>query len=281
MLQFSYYSPPSAATPTSIPVTLTRRTELEPLINARYPIADGKSHWEVWWLPAGDRFPIPQAPFQLGPKVGGHPNTFRLRFRIDYGAGAGAAACAGCRLEAVGYTGYTYVKLFNQPIYVETSPLPHNSPPFSFTPLLCREIAAVNVVTPSQRITFTQWLENFVPATRPFTISASSSAGWDYTYYYRVGTSGALMPAPGQPFTVTAPAAASAYSPGCLGIVAVYTTPLNMPLALGETLAITATSRLTPTLSETTYAWAFGPEYSLGGGATTLYLPIIISNYGQ
>jgi hypothetical protein len=278
-LVFTYYSPPDSATPTSVAISVTRRVDLEQAVNQRYPITDGKAHWEVWWLPQGASLPIPAQAFRLGPKSPSHPHTFELRFRLDFGD-ASAAACAGCRLQVLLFTGYSFVDVYDQPLYIEVLPVPPSSPPFGWG-VLCGAATAGQNAVPGGHVVMTQWLQNYVNASRSFTITASSSEGWTYRYFYRNGPSGSLIAVPGLPFTVTAGPAANFYTPGCVGIMATYSTPPTMTTDVCETWTITATSRISPSLQVATHSWALGEHCPLNTGAHLVYLPIVLFDYDQ
>src|SRR5262249_8324341 len=42
---------------------LARRSAYEPKVNADFPMLDGQSHWETWWLSKDQSFPAPSGAF--------------------------------------------------------------------------------------------------------------------------------------------------------------------------------------------------------------------------
>jgi hypothetical protein len=232
----------------------------------------------VWWLPKGNTFPVPAAPFTLGKKNIAHQDTLRLRFRINFGQGVNAVACAGCPLQIVFYDGRRFATMYEQPIHFAdtTGPLPGN-PRVTFGPH-CTPISFAQIISPTVAYTHTLALENWDTASRTYTITASSTQAWPYRYYTAAGTAGPLVPVQGPPFTVTL-AAASTYTPGCYRLMAVYTPTQAMPSTVSEAWVVTATSRLSPTIQAVGRSFALGPDIDQTiGGAFTLYLPIILSN---
>ncbi|MCD6289009.1 MAG: hypothetical protein J7M34_00795 [Anaerolineae bacterium] len=273
---FTYYSPPNAPTATTVPVTVTRVMTYESIVNERYPIDDGRSHWEVWWI-EGNRFPIPDDTFQLKDEW---PKAIEVAFRIDFGAGANALDCAGCPVEVLLYNGYTFIGPFQIPLVIETEPPPPGNPLVVFDQG-CTGMTAESLqyITPTVPFSHTHWLANFDTETRTFTITASSSQGWDYTYYY--GLAGQpLQLAPGLPFTVTVePGQPGGWPPApCVNITAVYTPTITISDTLRETLRLTATSVISPDVWADTVSFALAPGYQLneGGGRSGLYLPLVI-----
>jgi hypothetical protein len=120
------------------------------------------------------------------------------------------------------------------------------------------------------------WLESYDTVTRTFTIAASSSENWGYTYYYRESDQAAPVPVAGAPFTVTVgPKPAHGWpDAGCMGLMAVHTPTIAVTDRMRETFTITATSTISPEVQATTYSFAFAPSYQLNEGFR-VYLPVV------
>lgn len=265
---FTYYSPPNASTATSVNVPLSRRDEYLAIVNARFPISDGRSHWEVWWLPKGQRFPIPAAPFQL--KAGIWPTAFRVRFALDFGVGA-SGICAGCPIEYAFWNGYAFVGPYRQTLRLTDPPYPAGSPLADFG-THCGQPSFYQVVSPTVSFTHTFWLENYDAAPRTFTITADSALNWDYTYYYQLPSQSAPVKASGLPFAVTAPANVGR-NPSCVEIMVVGAPPVDASHLWPELLTVTATCASNLDLHPSTQSIAS----VFAGPATTLrrlYLPL-------
>jgi len=275
---FSYYAPPSAATPTEVDIPIVRRTEYEAAVNARYPISDGRSHWEVWWLPEGEKFPIPDEPFRLDDED--WPPPLQVQFRIDFVDGA-AEACSNCQAQVLLYNGYLFVGPYDIAMrYTEPG---YEGPLVSFGGHCGAErddlsTTVGKVIEPSRRFTYTVCLENWDTTARTFHITASSSQGWDYTFYTQTTDDQSVpVAAPGEPFNVTVGRPTTSWAPGMLAILAVYTPGAGMDMTLRETFDITATSVISPEVWAHTTAFAFGPEYELNeSGGAGAYLPLIV-----
>jgi hypothetical protein len=282
---FSYYSPPSSASLTTVAVDVTRRADLETLVNAQFPITDGKSHWEVWWLPEGETFPIPDQPFRLDAES--WPPPLAIRFRIDFGAGKDAEDCAGCPLGLVSYNGYLFTDPITYDIRFIDPSIPE--PPVAFgihcsfqdTPVFP---TIIQYITPSEAFTHEHCLENWDTVTRTFTIDTASSQGWDYTYYWQGTGFGAIpIPAGDPPFTVEVGPIPSGYEPGTLGLLAIYTPTITAEDALRETFLITATSTVSAEVTASSFSMALGPGYTLDEGEPPqppqkrIFLPVILN----
>ena len=267
-IEFTYYKPPDTATRTTIPVSITRKPAYETIVNQKYPISDGRSHWEVWWID-GDEFPVPDDTFRLKE---GWPQAVEVTFQIDFGSGANAFDCAGCPVDLLFYNGYTFIGPFRVPLIIESFPRRSGNPLVWFD-MHCDDASRVQYVTPTVRFTHTHWLRNYDLVTRTFTVTADSSQGWAYAYYY--GKAGqALVQAPGNPFLVT-------LGPGgwadCLAIAAVYTPTIAVSDTLRETLSLAATSVVSPEVQASTASVALAPGYQLNEGAgNSLYLPTVL-----
>jgi hypothetical protein len=281
-VQFSYYSPPTATTQTTVPVSVTRRADLESIVNAHYAIADGQSHWEVWWLPAGEKFPIPDQPFRL--QADEWPPPLALAFQIDFGGGANARDCAGCPIEALVYNGYVFVGPYPFALrYIDTT---IHEPLAAFGPHCGHHVDSLaptilQYITPTVPFTHVHCLENWDTVTRTFTINASSSQEWDYAYYWQGAEVGAtLNPAGDLPFTVDVGPLPNDWEPGCLGLLAVYTPTIAVTDTLRETFIVTATSVVSPTtVWAEAVSVALAPGYQLdesGGGGFEVYLPLVL-----
>ncbi len=279
-MTFSYYSPPSTTTLTTVAVSVIRRTDLEALVNTEYPIDDNQSHWEVWWLPQGEEFPIPNQPFRLD--ADSWPPPLALRFQIDFGSGSNALDCAGCPVEMLGYNGYTFIGPYSTDLRYGLLTIP--DPPVSFgvhcayadTP---SNPTAVQYIAPSVPFTHTYCLENWDSVARTFTIDTSSSQGWDYTYYYQSTEAGSVpVPVPDAPFTVTVGPPPDEFTPGLLGIIAVHTPNIAASDTMREALDITATSVINSSVAAQSASFALAPGYELdeGSGNAKIYLPLVV-----
>lgn len=275
-INFTYREPPDAADQTTVPVTVTQRSEYLAVVNARYPITDGKSHWEVWWLPAGKKFPIPNGPFKLEK---GWPPSLAIFFVLNFGTGVPAVNCAGCPVEVLLYNGYTYIGPFTYPLVIEENPPPAGNPLFAFGPR-CGELSTVQSITPTVPFTHTHWLESYDTVSRTFTITTSSSEGWGYTYYTKRPGQSPLMPVSGPPFTVTTGPRPNDWPfADCIGIMAVNTPTISIDDTVRETFAITATSVVSPEVKASSYSFALAPSYQLNEGAAQgwqLFLPVLM-----
>jgi hypothetical protein len=271
-VRFRYYSPPGSPTATTVPVTVTRVITYEAIVNAKYPIADGHSHWEVWWV-AGNRFPIPDQTFELR---GGGPGfeAIEVAFHID---SEDPLVYAGAPFEALLYNGYTFIGPFRASL---AFPWMQSGNPLAVFDQGCHEYATYSqYVTPTVSFTHTHWLGNYDTLTRTFTVTASSSQSWGYTYYYgRAGQP--LQQAPGLPFTVEVGRAFGG-GPGCLSISAVYTPTIAVSDRMRETFVVTATSVVSPTtVWAEAVSVALAPGYQLDeGGGFKVYLPLVLRNY--
>ncbi len=277
----SYYSPPETTTVTTVPITVTHRDEYLDKVNARFPISDDHSHWEVWWLPEGETFPIPEEPFRV--QAGDWPNTVQTHLFLDFGEGVDASNCAGCPLEGVLYNGYTFIGPFDTVLTFgdEGFGLPGN--PRAAFGAHCGHPSAAQMITPTVPFTHVHWLENYDTAERVFTITADSSQGWSYTYYYTAPAQSELLLATGLPFTVTAGPQSGYIHPGCVGIMAVHTPTISSDDKMRETFTLTATSTLSPEVRAYTHSFAFAPAYTLNEHGDDyhfyIYLPLVLRLY--
>jgi hypothetical protein len=276
---FSYYAPPTATELTTVAISVTRRAEYEAIVNQRYPITDGESHWEVWWLPDGQVFPIPDQPFRLD--TDSWPPPLALRFRADF-VDADALACAGCEAEVLAYNGYVFVGPF--PFLLRFTDLPDARDPLVLFGAHCAAEdppllpTLGQYITPTVPFTHTFCLENWDSVTRTFTITASSSQNWQYVHFYQDVAAGAPPVLVGNaPFTVTVDPPGPVF-PGILGLHAVYTPDSDMSDSLRETLRITATSVLSPEVQASAVSFALAPGYVLDetGAGYRIYLPLVL-----
>ncbi len=271
-IEFSYFMPPDAAARTTVPVAIKRMTAYETTVNQRYP-PDGHSHWEVWWID-DDKFPVPSDTFRLKK---GYPEAVEVMFRIDFGAGANALACAGCPVDLLFYNGYTFIGPFRTPLIIEWwTPPPSGNPHVAFD-TRCEDASRVQYISPTVPFSHTHWLGNFDLVARTFTVRADSSQGWAYRYYYgRAGQ--VLTQAPGNPFSLTLGPGTSDGWPDCMAIVAVFTPTITVSDTLRETLSLSATSVVSPEVQASTASVALAPGYQLderpGGNRT--YLPAVL-----
>lgn len=274
---FSYYAPPGASALTEVEVPLVRRAEYEARVNARYPISDGRSHWEVWWLPEGQAFPMPDQPFRL--KADAWPPPLRVRFRVDF-VDADAEACSYCQAQALLYNGYVFIGPYDIAVRYSN---PSDAGPLVTFGDFCDDMrddlssTMGQVIAPSKRFTHTLCLENWDKTARTFNITSSSSQGWGYTLYTQAAQAGSKpVAAPAGPFTVTV-GPPNSWAPGMMAILAVYTPGADMDTTLRDTFDITATSVISPNVWAHTSAFAFGEDYQLDeGGGEGVFLPLIV-----
>jgi hypothetical protein len=269
-VEFTYYMPPDAANRTTIVVTPTRVVTYETIVNQKYPITDGRSHWEVWWI-QGDRLPVPTGTFRL---KNSWPQALEVAFQIDFGAGASALACAGCPVELLVYNGYTFIGPYSAPLVIFGAPPPFLAFDSSW---VCGEASRLQYISPTVRFTHTHGLANYELFTRTYTITASSSQGWAYKYYYyaKPGEAGNL--APGIPFQVTIGPGRSWGTPECMRIEAVFTPTIAATSTVRETFMLSATSTVSPEVRADTVSMALAPGYQLNEeGEIGTYLPLIL-----
>jgi len=269
-VEFNYYSPPDVITRTTVPVTVTRVLTYEAIVNQKYPINDGKSHWEVWWV-EGNQFPIPANTFRLKDEW---PAPISVMFRVDVGSGGDARSLAGQPVEVLLYNGYTFIGPFRAPLVIDFPAAPNN-PPVVFDQACGYFATYLQYITPTVPFTHTHFLGNYETKARTYTITASSSQGWAYTCYY----GSPPQRAPGLPFTVPVGAGTGGF-PECIQISAVCTPTIPVTSTVRETFTITATSTVSPTTvwaSATSVALAPGYQLNEGGGFQ-LYLPLVLRN---
>ncbi len=270
---FTYFSPPGSLLPIAVPVTLTRHISLEQSINARFPITDGASHWEVWWLADGAQFPIPAAPFRLDAT---QSTPLSLQFKVDFGADA-ATTCHGCPYEYLFFDGATLHGPFAGTVAVDSivstpvarfgTECTHQEPSISTRP--------VALLTPGQPFTFTYCLENYDNNAHTFAITAHSQQAWGYTFYSQtVGVPAEPALVGSAPFQVLTPGKGQ-FWPGMLAIHAVFTPTFAVDASIMEALELRATSLVSPTM--TTAGVAFGASLSFTPSTPEemLYLPVI------
>ncbi|HFD40268.1 MAG TPA: hypothetical protein ENJ31_10555 [Anaerolineae bacterium] len=268
-VEFTYYSPPTSTTKTTVPVSVTRIVTYETTVNNLYPITDGKSHWEVWGL-EDKKLPIPTDTFRLKKDW---PSFIEVMFQIDF-ADAPATAAAGQPVEFLLYNGYNFIGPFQIPLIVEFSSDADN--PLAVFDQGCGEFGTyLQHITPTTPFSHSHWLANYDTVTRTFTITAHSSENWTYTYYY----GHPLQPAAGLPFTVTVgPGAPGWPQPPCVRIAAVHTPTIAISDTMRETFWLTATSTVSPEVQASIVSFALAPGYQLneGGGKFTIYLPLVL-----
>lgn len=281
-LTFNYYAPPSSASLTTVPISVTRRMEYEPIVNARFPITDGHSHWEVWWLPEGAELPIPDEPFRLDKDS--WPTPFALRFRLDF-VDAKALACAGCSVEVVFFNGYVFIGPYAFKMRFSYPSVPRE-PLVSFGVHCVIESEALaptfgHLITPNTPFTQIFCLENWDTAARTYTIEATSTRGWEYRWYYQSTARGSKPVAvKGIPFSLSVPKARDEF-PGMMALLAVYTPTIALDDKMRETLFVTATSTSDADVWASTVGLALPPGYdpSEGSPAYRLYLPLGLKRY--
>ena len=276
---FSYYSPPSTTTLTTMPVTVTRRTDYEAIVNDRFPIEDGQSHWEVWWLPQGAALPIPHQPLRLDHDS--IPRPLEISVQVDL-VDAHPHSLAGSDVGILFYNGYVFIGPYEFPVhYIGDSaplePLARFGTTCAYSPAgLFPSIGGA--ITPTVPFTHVHCLENWDEVTRTFTVTAHSSQGWSYTHSYQTTDAGSHpVSVGGSPFTVTVGPRMDAWQPGVVGLLAVHVPAIADDAALRETFEITATSVVSPDVTAHAVSFALGPGYRLDEGAAfTVYLPLVM-----
>lgn len=271
-VEFTYYMPPNSSTKTTVPIPVTRATQYEDEVNRRYPIEDGRSHWEVWRL-EGDHLPIPSDTFRL---KDGYPPPIELMFQVDF-VDAPATAAAGQPVELLLFNGYTFIGPFRIPLVI-MEPSSSNNPSVVFDQGCEEQSNYLQIITPSEPVTLYHWLANYDTAPRTFTVTASSSQDWDYTYYYGAKNQ-PLQRAAGLPFTVTVnPGKPGWPPPPCVKIAAVYTPNIPSNSAIRETLYLTATSITDPDVQADIASVLLGPNYQLNEQPPSypIHLPMIL-----
>jgi hypothetical protein len=269
-LDFSYYSPPATTTLTTVPIPLTRRDEYSATVNAKFPTGV-ESHWEAWWLPPGVTFPIPSAAFRLD-----EWKSLDATFRIDFGQGSHAVACAGCPLDYAIYNGYTFIGPFETQMRLHNAPT--GNPLVGFEPR-CGRNTIMQYISPTVPFSHVHWLANYDTMTRTFTIDTVSSQDWAYSYYTGPDKDH-LVPVPSPTFTVkVAPDPGHWPNAGCLGIVAVHTPAITYNDKVRETFSLTATSTISPEVRASSHSFALAPGYELneeGAAEFVVYLPLVV-----
>lgn len=304
VITLNYFSPPDAPTRTSVPITVTRWISQEAAVTARFG-TDGRSHWEVWRVPPGDRLPIPNTTFELRREW---PAPLAVEFAMDFGTGSNASDAFGLPAAYALYNGYNFIGPVETIIAGEEWPYTPNQPMVAFggrcglAGLTGPTVAPI--ISPTLPFSHVLCLENYDTVSRTYDITASSSQGWSYQYYYRTPTQlqtlpaggdvpggnasyqqsylapRQLQPVPGLPFSVTAGPATSDFPwAGLVNIIAVYTPTVGLDDTVRETLMVTATSVISPTVRATGTGLALGQNYRLDEtGGFRMYLPVILRN---
>ena len=275
---FRYFSPPTNPIATTVPVTLTRRPELEPALNARFPITDGRSHWEVWWLPDGAALPLPDGPFRL---VNEFPAPFSFEFQADFGEEA-VDSCSGCPFQYVVFDGATLLGPFDGAVVYGND----QGRPLALFGTHCThfppDAVMINSVllAPSQPYTFTFCLENYDTFTQTFAVDITSEQSWAYTFHTQAvvdfgGQAPPAVPVGSAPFQVQV-SGATEFDPGMLVIHAVGAPTFTVGASIRETLQVGAQSTLSPTMRADTAAVGFSMQFDpqLNAERKT-YLPTI------
>ncbi len=277
-VKFSYYSPPATTTKTTVPITVTRRTEYEPAVDARYPITDNQSHWEVWWIPEGTESPIPDEPFRLEGDEWPPPSA--VEYGIDL-VDADGLACAGCPLEYLFYNGYVFMGPFRTTIRFHGD-VPGN-PLVAFD--VCYGVSEPTImqgITPTVPFTHEHCLMNLDTTTRTYTLEWSSSENWNYAFYTQANEAGSVpVPLVGDQVTL------GPYDSGWdqrddeVRILAVLTPTITVSDTMRETFFITATSVVSDDVQAVAFSFALAPAYQLdeSEGGVKVYLPLVLRNY--
>jgi hypothetical protein len=264
---FVYYSPLNSAAPTFREITTVPRNEYLPTVNARFPVSDGHSHWEVWGLPAGGHLPVPTQSFYT--TAGSDP--LRLFFTMNMGAGVDANNCAGCDLEFQVYNGATFIGYKTKLNLAGAS-----GNPLAKFDLCGTANTSFIALVPGATVTHTHCLSNLDSIAHTFNLTATSSRNWNYTLYSQALTPGApLVPIVGNQITVSPGTTAQ----GML-IRAVASPPINSGDPGRETLFIQAISNSNSNAQDAVTSWVLGPAYTLNETPPNLFLPGIFLNLG-
>ena len=274
-VEFTYYSPPVTTTKTTISITVTRRDEYSATVNARYPITDGQSHWEVWWTPEGAEPPIPDEPFRFDGDVWPPPGA--VEYGIDLGVDG--RTCAGCPLEYLFYNGYVFIGPFRTTIkfWGEVS----GNPLATFDQ--CHEASKPTImqgITPTVPFTHEHCLMNLDALTHTYTLGWSSSENWNYTFYTQTNEVGSVpVPLMGNQVTL-GPGDWSAHEDE-VRILAVLTPTITVSDTMRETFFITATSVVSDDVQAVAFSFALAPAYQLdeSEGRFKIYLPLVLRDY--
>jgi hypothetical protein len=268
---FSYYAPPTSTVKTTVPITFTRRADLDVKVENKFP-SDQTAHWEVWWLPDEFEIPIPDKPFRLASDE--FPHTVNVRFGIDLGVPG--ESCAGCTLEYVYYNGSIWIGPYKTAISLYPPDLAGNPKLFFDECYGASQPTITTVYTPTVPITIEHCLMNLDDQQHTATFEISSSQNWDYTFYTQANTlTSEPVPWEGEPITLEPQDWGSVDDE--IRFFAVFTPTETIDLALQETYILTATSTITPSIQTTTYSMVFGRQYTLDlSGSKVIFLPMII-----
>lgn len=257
------------------PITITRRDEYLPAINAAFPIADNQSHWEVWWLPEGDTFPIPNEPFLLR----SNDLPLRINYTIDFGAGANGADCAGCLLEYQLFNGFNFVGALKFPMLIQLNAGLSEKPLAVFDHCVQATKTIFVPITPTLPYTHEHCLSNRDTVPRTFTLELSSSENRAYTVFTQTTQFGST-PVPLMGNQITVPP--DNFALEGIRILAVHTPTLTITDTSREVFVITATSTISPDVQTSATSLAFGPSYELNEAGSEaqnqIFLPAILKN---
>jgi uncharacterized repeat protein (TIGR01451 family) len=259
-VEFSYYSPPATTTMTTVSISVTRRAEYEPAVNARYPITDGQSHWEVWWIPEGYDPPIPDEPFRL--EGDEWPVPAAVEYIIDLGDADGRV-CNGRHIDYLVYNGYVFIGPFRTTITYPTE-VP-GGPLVEFDH--CYGVSKPTIaqgITPTVPFTHEHCLINLDEIEHTYTLEWTSSENWNYTFYTRANEDGSV-PAllVGNQINLEPYDFDISAHDDEVQILAVLTPPITTDDSMRETLFLTATSVISPDVQAIAYSFAFAPSYQL------------------
>jgi hypothetical protein len=245
------FTTPESPDEQTLDVAVVRRDEHLAAVNAAFPIADNRSHWEVWWLPLGESLPIPASEFTL-------ERTFlTISYVISYGDGQDGRNCGDCPIEFRLFNGFVFLGPYFAPL--TKNPKGNAIPAAIFDK--CGGTMA-EIVAPDGVLTIEHCLSNLDSVTRTFTIAHSSSLGLDYDFFVRSN-----LVLPGETFRplannrVDVPPSQS----GFIGIIvrAIHTPTVSFPADARETYHLTATSVLSPEVTASAISFGFGTEYEL------------------
>ncbi len=274
-VQFIYRTIPTGTQITEM-ITITRRNEYTPTVNEAMPIADGQSHWETWWLPDGNTFPLPTEAFEI--RRADLP--FQIRYTIDFGDGTHSRSCQGCVLEYYLYNGFNFIGPLKFPILIDGAGGPSQEPMAIFDH--CKQGLGFETsfipITPTIPYTHEHCLTNRDTMTRTFALEFSSSEDRSYTIFTQA-EGGSITPLMGNEVEVP-PNGLSNFSKTGVRIMAVHTPTITISDTTREIFTIKATSKVSPEVIAEAVSMAFGPQYilneALNSGNISVYLPAVL-----
>ncbi len=268
VITFLYRTVPDG-TLTSVPVTLTRRPEYEAVVNAAFPITDGQSHWEVWWLAPGAEFPLPDPPYELHAS----DNLFQYNYMIGFPAG-NAPNCAGCIVEHQLYNGSNFIGPHTTQLVLEN--VATGNPLATFGQ--CGNTSLFVDIVPNESVTHNHCLINGDSVSHTFQIDSHSSENWSYQLFTCDALTSCMSPTPLVGNQITVP---PSVTPGSgMRIMAVYTPTVTVKDNFLETFNLMATSTVNSDVTAETQSWASSPGYMFSPHHfdQKIFLPFVVKN---